>query len=65
MTFIDSSLPARERIKLMMSGGVHNKESNIIGGSPQGIANRLVNYLIDNNVTNKERRNRNVQKRFS
>ena len=42
---IDSSLPAEERIKAMMAGGVSQRESHIIEGSPQIIGDRLAKYL--------------------
>lgn len=47
---IDSSLPAEERIKMLMAGGVSRKESNIIEGAPEEIAHKLVTYLINSNI---------------
>jgi electron transfer flavoprotein beta subunit len=47
---IDSSLPPKERIKLLMTGGVSYKEGNIIEGSPEEIADRLVSYFMSNNI---------------
>jgi electron transfer flavoprotein beta subunit len=51
---IDSSLPPKERIKLLMTGGVSYKEDNIIEGSPEAIANRLVSYLMTNKIIERD-----------
>jgi len=47
---IDSSLTPEERIKILVSGGVSQRESNIIDGTPEEIADKLVKYLISNNI---------------
>ena len=41
----DSSLPAAERIRLIMSGGMTEKEDNRREGSPSELASELVKFL--------------------
>jgi electron transfer flavoprotein beta subunit len=52
----DSNLPAEERIKLMMSGGLVERKSNSLIGSPQELAEQFINFLVENRIIRKRRR---------
>jgi electron transfer flavoprotein beta subunit len=41
----DSSLPAAERIRLIMSGGMTEKKDNLLEGNPAELASELVQFL--------------------
>ncbi len=41
----DSSLPAPERIKLVMSGGMTEKKGNVLEGEPSDLAMKLVDFI--------------------
>jgi electron transfer flavoprotein beta subunit len=41
----DSNLPAAERMRLIMSGGIAARKTDILQGSPQEIAANLLKYL--------------------
>jgi len=41
----DSSLPAAERIRLIMSGGMTEKKENRLEGNPAGLASELIQFL--------------------
>ena len=45
-----SRTPWQERIKLLMVGGVSQRGSNILEGSPQDVADRLAEYLASQNL---------------
>jgi electron transfer flavoprotein beta subunit len=46
----DSNLPAEERIKSIMSGGLVEKKSQSTKGSPQELAEQFINFLEENRV---------------
>jgi electron transfer flavoprotein beta subunit len=46
----DSSLPAAERMRLVMSGGMTSKSSELLEGQPDDIALRLVQFLQQHKV---------------
>jgi len=46
----DSHLSASERRRLIMSGGVTEKKSNLFEGAPEDIAKRIVNILIKEKI---------------
>jgi len=41
----DSNLPAAERMRLIMSGGITEKKTDILQGNPKDIAANLLKYL--------------------
>ncbi len=41
----ESSLPAAERIRLVMSGGMTEKKDNRLEGNPAELASKLVQFL--------------------
>lgn len=41
----DSSLSPAERMRLLMSGGIQEKESNVLEGDPREVASKLVEFL--------------------
>ena len=43
----DSSLPAAERIRSIMSGGLKQKRSEFIEGSPEELASKIMDFLIE------------------
>ena len=43
----DSSLSAAERIRLIMSGGLKQKQSEFIEGSPEELAVKILDFLIE------------------
>jgi electron transfer flavoprotein beta subunit len=52
----DSNLPAEERIKLMMSGGLVERKSNSVKGSPQELAEQFINFLVESRIIRKRKR---------
>ena len=52
----DSNLPAEERIKLIMSGGLAERKSNSLKGSPQELAEQFINFLEENRIIKKRGR---------
>jgi len=46
----DSSLTAEERLRLIMSGGITQKQGDKLEGDPQNIASSVVNYLIEKKI---------------
>jgi len=42
----DSTLPPAERMKLMLSGGVAEKKSELLTGPPSQVASKIIQYLI-------------------
>jgi len=48
---IDSALPASERIKLILSGGIKEKGSNIIEKPPDPSASDFVRFLEEKKIT--------------
>jgi electron transfer flavoprotein beta subunit len=49
----ESTLPAKERIKLIMSGGVVEKKSNLLRGSPQELAEVFIKFVEENRIIRK------------
>ena len=45
----DSSLSAEERWQQIISGGVAERKGDVIEGEPEGVADRLLQFLADNN----------------
>jgi len=43
----DSALPAAERIRLIMDGGLKQKRSEFLEGSPEELAARIVDFLFE------------------
>ena len=41
----DSSLPAAERMRLILTGGIAEKKGDLLEGPPEDIASKLVSYL--------------------
>lgn len=41
----DSSLPAEERLRLLLSGGVGNKQGDLLEGQPDAVAAQVVRFL--------------------
>jgi electron transfer flavoprotein beta subunit len=50
---IDSNLPASERMKLILSGGLEKKEEKIINKPPEKSASQLLEFLFNNRVISK------------
>jgi len=46
----DSSLPAEERLRLIMSGGVTQKQGDMLEGDPAKIASTVVQYLTEKKI---------------
>jgi electron transfer flavoprotein beta subunit len=46
----DSSLTAEERLRLIMSGGVTQKQGDKLEGDPEKIASSVVNFLIERKI---------------
>ena len=46
----DSNLPTEERIRLIMSGGLVEKKSNFVKGSPQELAKQFISFLEENRI---------------
>lgn len=46
----DSSLPAAERMRLVMSGGVTEKRKDLFEGSPKELSSKLVEFLKQTNI---------------
>jgi hypothetical protein len=49
----DSSLTAEERLRLIMSGGVTNKQGDKLEGDPEKIASSVVRFLIEKKLVSK------------
>lgn len=49
----DSSLTAEERLRLIMSGGVAQKQGDKLEGDPEKIASSVVNFLIERKIVSK------------
>ena len=52
----DSNLSAEERIKLIMSGGLVERKSHSLKGSPQELAEQFINFLEENRIIKKRGR---------
>lgn len=52
----DSNLSAEERIQLIMSGGLVERKSHSLKGSPQDLAEQFINFLEENRIIKKGRK---------
>jgi electron transfer flavoprotein beta subunit len=52
---IDSSLTAQERMRLLMTGGMQKKSSNVIQKLPGAAAADIIQFLIDNGIISRQR----------
>ncbi|MFC1914403.1 electron transfer flavoprotein subunit beta/FixA family protein [Chloroflexota bacterium] len=46
----DSNLPAAERMRLLVSGGIAKKESNLLEGAPEEVASKFIQFLNQQNI---------------